>query len=257
MTLENLDAHLCYGRYDHYLKSGQRERRMGQFLFDGMFYRAGAIEAGIDPEEIDAAGPYVHFLNRLGSGQEELAPSIYFDPFWYVEHHPGAKAEIARGRYTSAIHHYLNSDVPQHLDPVPQFSEAFYRRRHPDIAAAVEQGLYRSAYQQFVQYGAFELRQPAAGIDLAYYRDMHERVRNDLNSGEIRDAFAHLRLVGLRRKSGVLPAGCEACDQRGGDAGAISEKGTASSGVVRPEETGFFLRHGAGPVGCRRAVQPV
>ena len=205
MTLENLDAHRCYGRYDHYLKSGQRERRMGQFLFDAMFYRAGAIEAGIDVSEIDAAGPYVHFLNRLGSGQEELAPSVYFDPFWYVEHHPGAKAEIARGRYISAIHHYLNSDVSQHLDPVPQFSEAFYRRRHPDIAAAVEQGLYRSAYQQFVQYGAFELRQPAAGIDLAYYRDMHERVRNDLNSGEIRDAFAHLRLVGLRENLAYCP----------------------------------------------------
>ena len=155
--------------------------------------------------EIDAAGPYVHFLSRLGGGQEELAPSIYFDPFWYVEHHPGAKAEIARGRYMSAIHHYLNSDVPEHLDPVPQFSEAFYRRRHPDIAAAIENGLYRSAYQQFVQYGAFELRQPAAGIDLAYYRDMHERVRNDLNSGAVRDAFAHLRLVGVPEQVAYAP----------------------------------------------------
>jgi GT2 family glycosyltransferase/glycosyltransferase involved in cell wall biosynthesis len=205
MTLENLDQHRCYGRYDHYLKSGQRERRMGQFLFDGMFYSAGAIEAGIDAAEIDAAGPYVHFLNRLGSGQEELAPSIYFDPFWYVEHHPRAKAEISRGRYTSAIHHYLNSDIPQDLDPVPQFSEAFYRRRYPDIAAAIGDGLYRSAYQQFVQHGAFELRQPAADIDLVYYRDMHERVRNDLNSGEVRDAFAHLRLVGLRENLAYCP----------------------------------------------------
>ncbi|MGP8027225.1 MAG: hypothetical protein ACLPJJ_11000 [Acidocella sp.] len=43
MTLEILDAHGCYGRYDHYLRSGQRERRMGHFLFDGMFYRERAI----------------------------------------------------------------------------------------------------------------------------------------------------------------------------------------------------------------------
>jgi O-antigen biosynthesis protein len=198
MTLDNLDQHRCYGRYDHYLKSGQREHRMGQFLFDGTFYRTQAIEAGIDAAEIDAEGPYVHFLNRLGSSQEELSPSIYFDPFWYVEHHPGAKAEIARGRYTSAIHHYLTSDAVEHLDPVPQFSESFYRRRHPDIAAAIENGFYRSAYQQFVQYGAFELRQPCAEINLAYYRDMNETVRNDLNSGEVRDAFAHLRLVGIK-----------------------------------------------------------
>jgi len=197
MTLENLDQHQCYGRYDHYLKSGQRERRMGQFLFDAAYYKENAISAGVDAAEIDGAGPYVHFLNRLGSGAEELPPSIYFDPFWYLEHHPSARADIARGRYHSAIHHYLNSENPEHLNPVPQFSEAFYRRRHPDIASAISNGMYRSAYQHFVQYGAFELRQPSPEIDLAYYRDMHERVRNDLNSGAIRDAFAHLRLVGL------------------------------------------------------------
>jgi GT2 family glycosyltransferase/glycosyltransferase involved in cell wall biosynthesis len=205
MTLENLDQHQCHGRYDHYLNAGQRECRMGQFLFDGAYYRAAAVEAGIDGAEVDLHGPYVHFLNRLGSGQEEIVPSVYFDPFWYVEHHPRAKAEIVRGRYTSAIHHYLNADSAEHLDPVPQFSERFYRRRHPDIQAAIEQGFYRSAYQQFVQYGAFELRQPNAEIDLVYYRDMHERVRNDLNSGAIRDAFAHLRLIGLKENLSHCP----------------------------------------------------
>jgi GT2 family glycosyltransferase/glycosyltransferase involved in cell wall biosynthesis len=205
MTLENLDQHQCFGRYDHYLKSGQRERRMGQFLFDGAFYRDQAIAAGVPAEEIDAPGPYVHFLTRLGAGREELPPSIYFDPFWYVEHHPAAKAEIARGRYSAAIHHYLCSGNPEQLDPVPQFSEAFYRRRHPDIAAAIEHGLYRSGYQQFVQYGAFELRQPSAGIDLMYYRDMHERVRNDLNAGTVRDAFAHLRLIGVAEQLACCP----------------------------------------------------
>jgi GT2 family glycosyltransferase len=197
MTLENLDQHRCYGRYDHYLKSGQREQRMGQFLFDGPFYRAAAIEAGVAPEEIDAAGPFVHCLNRLTTNEAELPTSLYFDPDWYLNRHPGAKAEIARGRYASAIQHYLCSPHPEHLDPVPEFSEAFYRRRYPDIATAVESGFYRSAYQQFVQYGAFELRQPCIEIDLVYYRDMNERVRNDLNAGTVRDAFAHLRLIGL------------------------------------------------------------
>jgi GT2 family glycosyltransferase len=204
MTLEILEENHCFGRYDHYLKSGQRERRMGQFLFDAMFYRERAIEAGVAAAEIDAVGAYVHFLGRLGV-EEELAPSIYFDPAWYVERHPGAKAEIARGRYSCAIEHYLTSEGTENLDPVPQFSEGFYRRRHPDIAAAIEAGMYRSAYQQFVQYGAFELRQPCAEIDLVYYRDMNERVRNDLNSGAVRDAFAHLRLVGLKEGLACRP----------------------------------------------------
>lgn len=197
MTLENLDQHQCFGRYDHYLRSGQRERRMGHFLFDGQYYRARAVEAGVDATQVDLHGPYVHFLNRLGANEEELPPSIYFDPAWYIEHYPSAKAQIARGRYSCALAHYLTSEAAQTLDPVPQFSEAFYRRRHPDIAAAIEQGFYRSGYQQFVQFGAFELRQPCAGVDLVYYRDMNERVRNDLNAGSVRDAFAHLRLVGL------------------------------------------------------------
>ncbi|HQT46816.1 MAG: glycosyl transferase family 2 [Acidocella sp. 20-63-7] len=198
MTLENLDQHACYGRYDHYLKSGQFEQRMGHFLFDSTYYRAQVQETGVPEEALAAIGPYVHYLHRLGSGEEELAPSIYFDPAWYVEHHPGAKADIARGRYACAIHHYLTSAGSEYLDPVAQFSESFYRRRHPDIAVAIENGLYRSGYQQFIQYGTFELRQPAAGIDLAYYRDMNEAVRNALNSGAMRDAFAHLRAIGLK-----------------------------------------------------------
>jgi O-antigen biosynthesis protein len=47
MTLENLDAHRCYGRYDHYLKSGQRERRMGQFRSArGVAFRCGNPPGG-------------------------------------------------------------------------------------------------------------------------------------------------------------------------------------------------------------------
>jgi GT2 family glycosyltransferase len=198
MTLENLDQHRCYGRYDHYLKSGQRERRMGHFLFDGAFYRARAVNSGIPESEIDAEGPYVHFLNRLGGGKAELPPSIYFEPAWYLDQHAGAKMALERGIFASAIQHYLCSEAPEQLDPVPQFSEEFYRRTYPEIAKAVEDGFYRCAYQQFIQHGAFELRRPRADIDLMYYRDLNERVRTDLNLGQVRDAFAHLRLVGLK-----------------------------------------------------------
>ncbi len=200
MTLENLDHHRCYGRYDHYLKSGQREKRMAQFLFDGGYYRMRAIEAGVAEAELDGNGPYVHFLYRLGAGQPELPPSIYFEPAWYVEHNHGARAAIDGGAFHAALHHYLCSDEPDQLDPVPQFSEIFYRQNNPDVAASIEHGYYRSGYQHFIQQGAFELRRPCPDIDLIYYRDMNARVRNDLNLGDVRDAFAHLRLIGLKEK---------------------------------------------------------
>jgi GT2 family glycosyltransferase len=196
MTLEVLDAHGCHGRYDHYLQTGQRERRMGQYLFDGAFYTEQALAAGVPAAEIAALGPYVHYLARLAAGEDELAPSLYFDPLWYLEAHPVAKAAVLRGKYLGALHHYLTNEATD-FDPVPQFSEAFYRARHPDIATAIAIGMYRNGYQQFVQFGCFELRQPCAEIDLAYYRDMHEAVRTDINTGAVRDAFAHLRGRGL------------------------------------------------------------
>jgi GT2 family glycosyltransferase len=197
MTLDVLDAHGCFGRYDHYLQTGQRERRMGQHLFDGAFYTEQAIAAGADPAAIEALGPYVHYLARLSAAEDELSPSVYFDPLWYLEAHPVAKAAVLRGKYLGALHHYLTNETPADFDPLPQFSEGFYRVRHPDIAAAIEMGMYRTGYQQFVQFGVFELRQPREDIDLAYYRDMHEEVRTDINTGAVRDAFAHLRTRGL------------------------------------------------------------
>ncbi|MDR3505395.1 MAG: glycosyltransferase [Acidocella sp.] len=239
MTLEILDAHGCYGRYDHYLRSGQRERRMGHFLFDGMFYRERALEAGITEGEIDGPGPYVHFLATLGGGGDELATSIYFDPAWYVEHHPGAKADILRGRYSAAIQHYLTNPAPEAFDPVPQFSERFYRRRYPDIAAAIEAGLYRNAYQQFVQYGCFELRQPSPDIDLAYYRDMHERVRNDLNAGAVRDAFAHLRLIGLRESLAYCPPEAPPALDESGTREAFLKKSRADLALFARQQLDF------------------
>ncbi len=198
MSLDNLDQHHCHGRYDHWLKAGQRERRTGHFLFDNAFYRLRAREAGVAEAELDAAGPYIHFLYRLDSAEPELASSIYFEPAWYLEHNPAARPEIERGAYNSALHHYLCGDEPALADPVPQFSEQFYRQANPDVAAAIENGFFRSGYQHFIQQGAFELRRPKENIDLLYYRDMHQRVRNDLNLGEVRDAFAHLRLIGLK-----------------------------------------------------------
>ncbi len=198
MTLENLDRHHCFGRYDHYLKSGQRETRMAHFLFDAQFYRARAIAAGIAAGEIDRPGPFVHYLYRLEEGAAELACSPYFEPGWYLETYPLVADEIAKGHYRSALHHYLCNDTPRAFDPVPEYSERFYLEAHPDIADSVEAGNFRTGYRHFVQYGAFELRRPRADIDLIYYRDMNAVVRDDINSGRVRDAFAHLRLIGLR-----------------------------------------------------------
>jgi len=230
MTLETLELHNFCGRYDHYLRTGQFEGRQGHFLFDAAYYRATALEA--EAGALEQLGPYTHFLTRLGA--EELAPSVYFDPVWYLERHPGAKAEVLRGRFCGALHHYLTNERPGDFDPVPQFSESFYRRRHLDVAAAIEAGLNRNAYEQFVQHGCFELRQPGPDVDLAYYRDMNEVVRHDLNKGEARDAFAHLRLVGLEKKLAYCPPQARA---------ALDETATREAFVARAKADLALFAH--------------
>jgi GT2 family glycosyltransferase len=205
MSIENLDRHNCFGRYDHYLKSGQRERRMAHFLFDAQFYRAEAIAQGIAAEEIDEAGPFVHHAYRVHEAAPELACSPYFDPRWYLETYPAVADKIAEGRYRCALDHYLSNPAPASFDPVPEYSERFYLEAHPDIAESVQAGNFRTGYRHFVQYGAFELRRPRADIDLIYYRDMNAAVRDDINSGRVRDAFAHLRLIGLKDDLAYCP----------------------------------------------------
>jgi GT2 family glycosyltransferase/glycosyltransferase involved in cell wall biosynthesis len=197
MSLENLDNHKCFGRYDHYLKSGQFEGRTAQYLFDAAFYRRQAVASGVAAADIDAAGAYAHYLYRLQSGLPELQPSIYFEPKWYLQNNIGAKRDIEAGLFGSAIEHYLCNETPEMFDPVPEFSEAHYRKTYGDIEHAVENGYFRNGYQHFLTFGAFELREPSPNVDLIYYRDRNECVRNDLNTGAVRDAFAHLRLIGL------------------------------------------------------------
>jgi GT2 family glycosyltransferase len=174
-------------------------------LFDPAYYRKQAIEAGAAGAEIDAAGPYVHFLYWLQSGRAEVAPSIYFAPKWYLQNGFGARAEIHEGIFQSAIEHYLCNDSPETRDPVPEFSEAHYRETYRDIAQAVVNHYFRNGYQHFLQFGAFELRSPHHEIDLVYYCEKNPRVRDDLNSGAVRDAFAHLRLIGLPQKLEYSP----------------------------------------------------
>jgi GT2 family glycosyltransferase len=195
MTLENLDQHYFIGRYDHYLRSGQFERRSGHYLFDPNFYRMRALEAGADPAELEATGPYTHLLYTLRTGAPEPRPSIYFEPRWYLEQYAGIRGENTQ--FGSALEHYLRNTTPELHDPVPQFSEAYYRTAYHDVDFAIKNGEYRNGYQHFVQFGAFELRRPAPEINLVYYRDNHPRVQDDLRAGTIRDAFAHLRLIGL------------------------------------------------------------
>jgi glycosyltransferase involved in cell wall biosynthesis len=183
--------------YDHYLKHGAREGRIGHLLFEPMVYRAQL--AADERAEADAVGGYQHYLARISQPRLEIRTSHCFDPLWYLRRYPA----VAEGDWRCALHHYLTNDTPTAFDPLPEFSETYYLQLNKDVAAAVDAKDRRNGYDHFLHNGAVELRSPCAAINLRHYVGVNPIVRNDIDAGRARDAFVHYLAIG--REMG-LPA---------------------------------------------------
>ncbi len=199
---EVLQADNNVNGYDHYLKHGSREGRIGHLLFDPAVYREQLDEA--EALEMAASGPFLHYLQRIAARRPELRTTLYFDPVGYLQQYPGVAEAIARGDWQCALQHYLCNDTPASFDPITEFSEAYYLARYPDIAAAVEARERRNGYDHFLNNGVFELRSPNQSIDLQYYVTAYASVRADLENRRARDALAHYLAIG--HSQGLQPA---------------------------------------------------
>lgn len=188
--------------YDHYLKHGSKEGRIGHPLFDPAIYRSQLDDA--ERTEADIIGPFAHYLQHIAARGSERRTSVYFDPFRYLHRYPAVEEAIKKGQWRCALQHYLCNDTPTAFDPLPEFSEADYLARYPDIAEAVETKVRRNGYDHFLIDGASELRAPVTWIDLHYYVNAHPTVRADLDVGRVRHAFEHYLTIG--RIQGLAPA---------------------------------------------------
>ena len=198
---EVLEADGNVNGYDHYLKHGSREGRIGHLLFDSAVYLAQLDQA---ERQAAAAGPFSHYLRRIAARRPEIRTSLYFDPVWYLQQYPAVAKAIEQGEWQCSLHHYLCNDTPSAFDPIPEFSETYYLTRYPDIAAAVEAKERRNGYDHFLSHGVLEQRSPNRWIDLQYYLTTHASVRADLEQGRARDAWAHYLAIG--RAMGLQPA---------------------------------------------------
>jgi GT2 family glycosyltransferase/glycosyltransferase involved in cell wall biosynthesis len=195
--------------YDHYLRHGAREGRIGSLFFDPAIYRAGLTEP--EAAHARAQGWFIAHIEGLHAGQGQDSPTcVYFDPAWYLRRYDAVAPLLARRVYLSALHHYLANDTPTAFDPLPEFSEEFYLKRNPDVAAAVAEGRLRNGYEHFLSDGVFELRAPCAAIDLKYYVEEHRAVRDDLRGYAARDAFAHYLSIGRAQQLNPAPPPAEA-----------------------------------------------
>lgn len=201
MTDEALQAAGLVNGYDHYVRHGSREGRIGHWLFDPAVYRAQ-----LDPEaaqDADAVGPFRHYLARIVGDGREPATSLYFDPAWYRNRYPGIFDDVAAGRWHGTMHHYLRNDTPTEFDPLQEFSEAFYLADNPEVADAVGAGEFRNGYAHFLAVGRLMLASPNAEIDLRYYTRL-PRVRADLRRKQAPDGFTHYLQTG--KALGLPPA---------------------------------------------------
>ncbi|HUN40854.1 MAG TPA: glycosyltransferase [Acetobacteraceae bacterium] len=201
LTDETLAAHHLVNGYDHFLRHGAGEGRIGHALFDADFFLSG-----LDAEEAALArqqGPFRHYIERIAAPVPEPRTSPLFDPTWYLQQYPQVAEAMAAGTWRSALHHYLCNDTPGKFDPLPQFSEHFYLTQNPGVAETVERRERRNGYAHFLLHGALELRAPCTSINLRWYA-AQPRVRDDLDHGRAANAFAHWLLIG--RHQGLLPA---------------------------------------------------
>lgn len=188
LTDEVLSGAGLFNGYDHYLRYGVLENRIGHPVFDQETYLSNFDVADI--LAVREQGVYQHYLNRIESGEPELRTSIYFDPVWYVERYPEVAKAIAGGLWKSALQHYLCNDTPTAFDPLESFSEAHYLGRDPGLAEVIASGHFRNGYMHFLKFGARELRSPAPTLDLAWYA-AQPAARSDLETGRVANAFAH------------------------------------------------------------------
>ena len=188
--------------YDHFLRHGAKEGRIGHPLFDPRFF-ANALE----PEAASlvlAWGPFRYYLQCIASPATEPRTTPFFDPAWYLRRYPQVAESIKAGRWRSALHHYLCNDEPTEFDPIPEFSELFYLATNSGVAEAVQRGECRNGYAHYLTYGADEQRSPCKEIDLRWYASQ-PRVHDDLEQGRAANAFEHWLLIGRRQGLRAAP----------------------------------------------------
>lgn len=158
--------------YDHFLEIGDVEGLAGHWFLDPKCL--AAITDQSQREMIAGSGAFRVVTELAPSLADQGRLSWYFDPIWYRETYPDVTREIAAGRYSSVLHHYLTNQTPRHFNPQAFFDEGYYTRINGDVLPSIENGSFRNAYDHFVRYGAAEGRGPIENVALKPFGERPE-----------------------------------------------------------------------------------
>jgi GT2 family glycosyltransferase/glycosyltransferase involved in cell wall biosynthesis len=183
--------------YDHFLQVGAR---MG--LAPSVFFDEAVYASSLSSEQstgLRKEGGYRHYLRRFPQTLPELRLSSYFEPFAYLRKYPAVAVEILKGRWSSALEHFLTAPDHEQFRPSALFSERRYLELNPDLASYVERdGSNRAAYKHFIRFGIAENRKFHDAIDLSDYVNRNPAVREDIERGLAPNAYVHFVEIGTR-----------------------------------------------------------
>lgn len=122
--------------YDHFLKYGVVENRVGHPFFDPIAYGES-----LDPQTKSACagvGAFKHFLSQSWRGDipgsAEPCVSRNFDPALYRATYPHVAEEVRAGLWQSALHHYLANHTAGSFRPFPPTPHFADESRAPQTA---------------------------------------------------------------------------------------------------------------------------
>ncbi len=132
--------------------------------FPSMYFKAATLEDLVNPEYYADYNPGVtdsiqtpltHYL-WWGKDNNNLRPSRFFDPVFYLNKYPDVKADVDAGKISAAMHFILYGQY-KNLQPSADFDPKYYLDNNPLVKNEVEsRGI--TAFRHFIEYGFFERR---------------------------------------------------------------------------------------------------
>ncbi len=146
------------------------------------------------------AGPDGCFRDYVSRGaRQELRTSALFDPEFYLSRQPHVRQEIASGRCTSALEHFVRKGLQAGYAFSPDFDRHHYLGAYPDVAEALSGGHIPSAEWHYVTSGAAEGRQPNRFFNSRYYTERYPSVGKEMRRYGIHSSIEHFLLLGRAR----------------------------------------------------------
>lgn len=108
---QNLQSGGFVNGYDHFLRSGDQEKRSGHLFFDPNIYLQNRPA---DPN-LQGLAPFMNLLHSAHSLPNSISLSNHFNPTWYRALCPDAVMAVEYGFAPNVLYQFLSAFTPDHF----------------------------------------------------------------------------------------------------------------------------------------------